>query len=79
LNHNEAIIWALVDLGGEGSIQEVREWLDENYPNTWKDTGTALTDMVPESHGGNSSSAVKEDYRVLERVGRGRYRILTAQ
>lgn len=25
MNQNEAIIWALTDLGGEGTIQEVRD------------------------------------------------------
>jgi hypothetical protein len=66
MNQNEAIISALIDLGGEGTIKEVHAWLDEHYPNTWKESGTALADMVPLSHGGNSSSAVRDEYRVLE-------------
>jgi hypothetical protein len=78
MNQNEAIIWALIDLGGEGTIQEVREWLDEKYPNMWKDVGTALADMVPEQLGGNSSSTVSDEYRVLERVARGKYRLLSS-
>lgn len=78
MNQNEAIIWALIDLGGEGTIKEVQEWLDKQYPNTWKDSGTSLADMVPVAHGGNFSSTVREEYRVLERVSRGRYRLLAA-
>lgn len=78
MNQNEAIICVLIDLGGEATIKEVQAWLDEQYPYTWKDSGTALADMIPLSHGGNSSSTVKEEYRVLERVSRGRYRFLVA-
>jgi hypothetical protein len=76
MNQNEAIIRALIDLGGEGTIQGIHGWLDEKHPNTWKDVGTALADMVPESQGGNSSSTVLEEFRVLKRVSRGRYQLL---
>lgn len=76
INLNEAIILALVNLGGEGSIQEIRECIEKRYPNTWKDVSTELADMIPESFGGNSSSTTKEEYRILERVSRGYYRLI---
>jgi hypothetical protein len=77
MNHYQAIILALDDLGGEGTIKDVNEWIEEKYPNTWKDTGTTLADMVPKSLGGNSTSPVSNQYRVLERVSRGRYRLFS--
>ncbi|MEH7346575.1 hypothetical protein V7122_22260 [Bacillus sp. JJ1532] len=76
INLNEAIILALVSLGEECSIQEIREWIEKRYPNTWKDVSTALADMVPVSFGGNSSSTTQEEYRILERVSRGYYRLI---
>lgn len=75
LNHYQAIILALDDLGGEGTIKEVNSWIYTHYPNQWKDTGTSLADMVPRALGGNSSSNVSEEYRVLERIAPGRYRL----
>jgi hypothetical protein len=75
MNHYQAIILALDDLGGEGTIKEISAWIEAKYPNTWKDVGTTLADMVPKSLGGNSSSTVSEDYRILERVSPGKYRL----
>jgi hypothetical protein len=75
MNLNQAIILALDDLGGEGTIKEVNEWIQKKYPNTWKDVGTSLADMVPKSLGGNSSSTVSDEYRVLERISPGKYRL----
>jgi hypothetical protein len=40
-----------------------------------EDVGTALADMVPKSLGGNSSSTVGADYRILEKVSPGKYRL----
>ncbi|NHM30656.1 hypothetical protein [Neobacillus terrae] len=54
MNHNEVIIYALTKLGGEGSIQEVRDWLLKNLNDSRKDVGTAMVDIVPELYGGNS-------------------------
>ncbi|RHW43479.1 hypothetical protein D1B31_02140 [Neobacillus notoginsengisoli] len=71
----EAIIEALQALGGEATIKEVDEWLDRNYPNRWKGSGTSLADMVPLERGGNISSSVPQHFRVLERVGPGRYKL----
>jgi hypothetical protein len=75
MNLYQAIILALDDLGGEGTIKEVSSWIETKYPSTWKDVGTALADMVPKSLGGNSSSTVSDEYRVLERVSPGKYRL----
>ncbi|MEH7254305.1 hypothetical protein V7111_19465 [Neobacillus niacini] len=44
MNHYEAIILAIDDLGGEGTIKEVSDWIQTRYPNTWKDVGTTLAD-----------------------------------
>lgn len=77
MNHYQAIILALEDLGGEGTIKEVKEWVHLHYSNTWKDTGTTLADMVPMSLGGNSSSNVGDEYRILERISPGKYRLYT--
>lgn len=75
MNLYHAIILALDELGGEGTIKEVSDWINTRYPNTWKDVGTALADMVPQKLGGNNSSTVSDEYRILERVSRARYRI----
>lgn len=77
MNHNEAIILALDELGGEGTIKEVDDWINAKYPNTWKSAGTALADMVPKSLGGNNSSNMSDEYRVLERVSPGTYRLFS--
>ncbi|WP_423800793.1 hypothetical protein [Neobacillus sp. SAB-20_R2A] len=77
MNHYEAIILALDELGGEGTIKEVDDWIHARYPNTWKSAGTALADMVPKSLGGNHSSNVLDEYRVLERVSPGAYRLFS--
>jgi hypothetical protein len=77
MNHYQAIILALDALGGEATIREVNEWIKTKYPNTWKDAGTNLADMVPELLGGNKSSNVSDEYRVLERVSPGRYRFFS--
>jgi hypothetical protein len=47
MNHYQAIILALDNLGGEGTIGQVNDWINSNYPNTWKDAGTSLADIVP--------------------------------
>ena len=35
-----------------------------------------MADMVPKVLGGNNSSQVMKEYQVLERVARGKYRII---
>jgi hypothetical protein len=58
MNCSEAIIQAIRELGGEASIQEVKDLVEKNHPNTWKDISTVMADMVPVIQGGNSSSLV---------------------
>lgn len=50
------------------TIKEVDDWINAKYSTTWKSAGTAPADMVPKSLGGNNSSNVSDEYRVLERV-----------
>lgn len=69
-NHYQANIQALESLGGEGTIQQVNEWIELKY------IGTNMADMVPKVVGGNNSSLVVKEYQVLERVARGKYRII---
>jgi hypothetical protein len=76
MTQNEVIIEALEALGGDGTIKEVSAWMDEMYPNRWKDYGTAMADMVPVYLGGNSTSNVKDELRILERMAPGRYRLI---
>ncbi|MBC2723549.1 hypothetical protein [Desulfosporosinus sp.] len=73
----EAIIEAFKALGRTRSIDEIKSWVREKYGDIWKDFGTPMADMVPISRGGNSSSTIREELRVLERVSPGEYRLLT--
>ncbi|MHC9538582.1 MAG: hypothetical protein AB9903_03600 [Vulcanimicrobiota bacterium] len=73
----EAIIEAFKNLGGVRDIEEITEWVNEKYGECWKDFGTSMADMVAQSHGGNSSSTLREELRILERVNLGKYRIIT--
>ena len=66
-----AIVEALNSLGGSGSISEVRNYINSKYPGKWKDVGTTMADLCLES---TSSLYPKKD-RVLERIGRGKYRL----
>jgi hypothetical protein len=76
MTQNEAIIEALEALGGAGTIKEVNAWMEKKYPSRWKDTGTALADMVPVYLGGTTTSNVRDELRILEKVSRGRYRLI---
>ncbi|EHQ92319.1 hypothetical protein [Desulfosporosinus youngiae] len=73
----EAIIEAFKALGGTKNKYEIEEYVCQKYGDLWKDFGTPMADMVPISCGGNSSSNVREDLRVLERVNPGEYRLIT--
>ena len=66
-----AIVEALNALGGSGSISEVSGYINSKYPGKWKDIGTTLADLCPES----TTSTYKKADRVLERIGRGKYRL----
>ena len=72
-NLKVAIVKALTSLGGSGTILEVSEYLNSKYPNKWKlnTIGKIMADLCPES---TSSFYSKKD-RVLERIGRGKYRL----
>ncbi|MBO8171496.1 MAG: hypothetical protein H0Z33_06385 [Bacillaceae bacterium] len=73
---SDAIIKAFEELGGTRSIREIEDWVNRKYGAKWKDFSTLMADMVPVSHGGNTSSTVPEEKRVLERVSRGYYRLI---
>ncbi|AZU62556.1 hypothetical protein [Neobacillus mesonae] len=75
-NQSEAIIEAFKSLGGEREILEVRTWVDNRYGPKWKDFSTMMADMVPIELGGNHSSTIPEWSRVLERVARGKYKLI---
>jgi len=77
MTQNEAIIQAFRALGGIRGIAEITSWINERYGDQWKSCGTAMADMVPKSHDGNVSSLQPVHLRVLERVSRGKYRLLT--
>jgi len=68
-NLKEAIIEALNSLGGCGTISDVNEYILTKYGKKWKDIGTAMADMCPDS----KSSLYPLEDRVLKRVGRGKY------
>lgn len=69
----EAIIDGLKHFGKDCTIKEVKDYIRRNYSQTWSDIGTTMADMVPEEDGGNTSSKVPTEYRVLKRVSRGIY------
>jgi len=70
-NLKDAVVEALTSLGGSGSISEVRSYINSKYPKKWKDIGTTMADLCPES----TSSTYPQKDRVLERIGRGKYRL----
>jgi hypothetical protein len=72
-NLKDAIFEALTFLGGSASLPKVSKYINSKYPGKWKlkTVGTAMADLCPES---TSSLYPKKD-RILERIGRGRYRL----
>ena len=70
----EAIIEAFKTLGETRNKYDIKAWVSQKHVDVWKDYGTTMADMVPISRGGNSSSTVREELRVLERVSPGEYR-----
>ena len=72
-NLKEAVVEALTSLGGSGSISEVSKYINSKYSSKWKlnTVGTVMAYLCPES---TSSLYPKKD-RVLERIGRGKYRL----
>jgi hypothetical protein len=65
----DAIIEVLNEFGGTGSISEVKKIIVKKYGERWKDIGTTMADMVPQS----TSSNIPDKYRVLTRIGLGLY------
>ena len=72
----EAIIEAFNDLGGIRTISEIKNWVTEKYTRHWKDISTTMADMVAVAKGGNKSSTLPDKKRVLERVSRGKYKMI---
>ena len=72
-NLKEAVVEALTSMGGSGSTSEVSNYINSRYPKKWKDISisTAMADLCPES----TTSTYKKTDRVLERIGRGKYRL----
>lgn len=77
MTQSDAIIEAFKALGGTRNKSEIEGWVSQEYGSVWKEFGTSMADMVPISRGGNSSSNVREELRVLERVSPGEYRLST--
>lgn len=72
----DAIINAFLDLGGERTAVEIRNWITRKYGDQWKDYSTQMADMVLKSEGGNNSSTVPREFQVLRRVSNGVYKLL---
>jgi hypothetical protein len=72
-NLKEAVVEALSSLGGSGTISDVSRYINSKYRSKWKlkNVGTTMADLCPES----TSSLYPQKDRVLERIGRGRYRL----
>jgi hypothetical protein len=67
----DAIKEALMEMGGEGTIREVKEYIEQKYPSKCRDVGTLMADLCRDS----ASSTVLKDKRFLVRIGRGKYRL----
>ena len=70
----EAIREAMLALGGEADIPDVEKWVEDRYPSKWR-PGTIAVAMADLTYPGNRSSPYSSTQRILERVGRGRYRL----
>jgi len=71
----EAIIEAFRALGGDRSFDEIENWVLKKYGAKWKRIAieTCMADMVPEELGGNPTSTVKSEYKVLRRLDKAVY------
>jgi len=65
---------ALQSLGGEATIQQVSAYVKDRYHDF--NLGSISTGMSDLSVNGSPSSLYPKDKRILERVSRGRYRLL---
>lgn len=70
----DAIREALVHLGGEGTTEEVRNYIHRKYGSKWKDN-TITTLMADLTYPGNPSSTIPMNKRFLKKVGPQRYRL----
>jgi len=77
----DVIIESFRDLGGSRRISEIEDWIVSRYGARWSSSSisTALADMVPRRAGGNPSSLIPEEKRVLSRVARGIYALQTGE
>jgi hypothetical protein len=73
----EVIIEAFHALQGVRSVAEIREWVNKKSGNKWRDFATAMADMVPVYYGGNNSSHVSNQLRVLMKVDKGKYCLIS--
>lgn len=69
---SQAIREAMAALGGEADAREVKVWIDSHYPGGWADVTVQMADLT---YPGNASSTYPIAQRIIERVGRGRYRL----
>ena len=70
----DAIREALVHLGGEGTTEEVKNYIKPKYGDRWEDN-TITTLMADLAYPGNPSSNIPMNERFLIRIGRGKYRL----
>ena len=76
---HDHIIEAFQTLGGDRTIDEIDNWIKRNHGANWtrSSISTTMADMVPTRLGGNRTSTVPNNKRVLQRVTRGTYRLIT--
>ena len=63
---------AMLLLGGEASVEQIKNFVSSHYGPRWSDVGTAIADLT---YPGSKSSQYPEKERFLERIGRGTYRL----
>ncbi len=69
---HEAVTVAMMALGGDRTIQEVRTWIEAHLSQGWVDIGTTMADMSPSS---TSTTGLPLEQQVLDRVSDGTYRL----
>jgi hypothetical protein len=68
-NLKSAIVEALTDLGGSGTVSQVREYIKTEYGKDWKNIGKIMDDLCQES---TSSFFLPED-KVLTKIEQDKY------
>lgn len=68
-NLKSAIVEALTNLGGSGTVSQVREYVKSKYGKDWKKIGKIMDDLCHES---TSSFFLPAD-RVLTKIGQNKY------